>query len=530
MVDLGDFWDLSDLIPKKKKTADRGPFKREIRLGEIREPEGDPRDRDEGRLGSIPCLSVSEESYLPTDNPLIRRVTVTARETGYSFYAQFRRHAEAYFDRREKECPYVPFFSYIPQYSQLSEEQLRYYFYFRDALRRGETPRVDYSYFWLYIYEILNLPDRILPRDGVVLLCRAWRLYRDKLPKIDKYMTVWLTDYCLLHRLPCPTEELSPFLDAVMEHSDFKEFYLGGISALTEDGTAALLAMISDYRFEKSRYAKGEHADFFRRHLFAVMREVFRVLFSSGRASIDTEESSVLSRAAFSGSLCSHNIKRTLTVEYLSFHAAAGLREAVTASVKYAENKLRALLSIKSRLSVPPLEPILSATVDRYFADLFSRAEAKRKIKERPSYEALYEAESRGFSLEGAKEIESLSWENARLLASEEETSETLLALADSSPEPSFETAPQEQGGSSPSLSHADAVYLHSLLTGDGDSRKRVLKTTAQSEDSIAERINLAFTELLGDIVLEASENGYTVIEDYLDEVMKWTEKRLSEK
>ena len=157
MVDLGDFWDLSDLVPKKKRISEKKPFKSEIELTEIREKDREAAPSDDSRLSSLPCVSVKEETYLPTDNPLIRRVTVTARETGYSFYAQFRRHAEAYFSRRGEEAPYVPFFSYIPQYSQLTEEQLRYYFYFRDAIRRGETPRIDYSYFWLYIYEILNL-------------------------------------------------------------------------------------------------------------------------------------------------------------------------------------------------------------------------------------------------------------------------------------------------------------------------------------------------------------------------------------
>lgn len=531
MVDLGDFWDLSDLIPKKKSTSPNKPFKAEIPLSEIREADFAKPNDDERTLSAVPSASVSKESYVPTGNPLIRRVTVSARETGYSFYAQFRRHAEAYLDRRGDEVPYVPFFSYIPQYSQLSSDQLAYYFYFRDALARGETPRIDYSYFWLYVYEILNLPDRIPPSEGVQRLCRAWRLYRDKLPKIDKYMTVWLTDYCLLHRLPCPQKELSPILNAVMEHSDFKEFYLGGIAALSEDGTAALLAMISDYRFEKSRYASGEYEGIFRRHLLGAMTEVFRVLFSDGRVAIDTAGSTMLSREAFSGSLCSHNIKRTLSVEYLSFRAATGLREAVTASVKYAENKLRSFLSIKSRLSVPRLEAPLSEAIDRYFSELFARAEAARREAERPAYEALYEAESRELSLEGAEEIESLSWENARLLASEQDLSENMLSIPTAPDEPARELA-NEDGAEDAlaSLTHADAVYLHAVLIGDDEERKWVLSSVAASEDSLAEKINLAFTDALGDIVLEPSEDGYIVIEDYMDEVIKWTEKRLGMK
>ena len=165
MVDLGDFWDLSDLIPKKKNAPPSKPFKAAIPLTEISEQRPQNQSDDERRLTSAPLESVSEESYVPTDNPLIRRVTVLARETGYSFYAQFRRHAEAYLDRRGTEVPYVPFFSYIPQYSQLSAEQLNYYFYVRDALEKGEAPRIDYSYFWLYIYEVVNLSLQIIKKS-----------------------------------------------------------------------------------------------------------------------------------------------------------------------------------------------------------------------------------------------------------------------------------------------------------------------------------------------------------------------------
>jgi hypothetical protein len=343
-------------------------------------------------------------------------------------------------------------------------------------------------------------------------------------------MTVWLTDYCLLHRLPCPQKELAPILGAVMEYSDFREFYLGGITALSDDGTAALLAMISDYRFEKSRYASGEYADIFRRHMLGSMTEVFRALFSDGRVAIDTDGVTTISREAFSGSLCSHNIKRTLSVEYLSFRTATGLREAVTAAVKYAENRLRSFLSIKSRLSVPKLEASLLEVIDRYFSEVFARAESARREAERPAYEALYEAESRELSLKGAEEIESLSWENARLLASEEDLSETALSVSAVSHEPAPVSADADGEDEQNALTHADAVYLHAILIGDDDERKWVLSSVGLSEDSLAERINLAFTDELGDIVLEPSEDGYIVIEDYMDEVIKWTEKRLGMK
>ncbi len=527
MAEIDDFWDLAELIPKRKRTgAPEAPFKASVPTAEIRS-EGAAAPLSDALALTRAQGAVKEESYSPTDNPLLYSVKVRSRDTGYSFYGQFRKNAVAYLKRRGEACDYVPFFSYIPQYSQLNERQLAYYFYFRDRLRAGETPRADYSYFWLYIYEILNLPDYISPTEGIRLLCHAWGAYRESLPKIDKYMTVWLADYCLIHRLPCPLADLRPFLGAIMENNGFREFYLGGASALTEDGVAALIGMISDYRYEKSRYAAGEYAELYRKHILGAMTEIFRLLLSRGDVKLGSDVRSVLRRDAFSGSLCSHNIKCSLEVEYASFSTSAGLRAIVTAALKYAENKLRAYLAVRSRLSVPALPEEYKSAIDGYFTIVFKAAERERRIAERPAYEALYEAESRELSFAGAEEIEALSWENARLLASEEDLCETDLTPP---AVPTEASAANDGKRDDLGLSHADAVFLHAILIGDTEELAWAVKTAGEDEDAFAERINEAFSEMLGDVVLEMSDDGYIVIEDYIDEVMEWTEKRLGRK
>jgi len=45
-------------------------------------------------------------------------------------------------------------------------------------------------------------------------------------------------------------------------------------------------------------------------------------------------------------------------------------------------------------------------------------------------------------------------------------------------------------------------------------------------EDAVAERINEAFADNFGDVVLELSDVGeYCVIEDYLEEIREWLQK-----
>lgn len=520
-----DFWDLSELIPKKKKKTD-ARFASDIRTAEITDGNSTKSALSQENRLTVSAFrgEAAEEEYSPAENPLLASVSIMRQPVGYSFYSQFRKNAIAYLEVRGETAEYVPFFSYIPQYSQLTAEQRAYYFYFRDALNRGEIPRADYSYFWLYIYEILNLPDYIPPKIGLQRLVFAWGAYRKTLTQIDKYMTAWLVDYCLLHRLPCPLSSLRPFLDAVMTCSDFREFYLGESSQLTEDGVNVLLAMTSDYHFRKSRYATGEHAAFFAKHMTLAMERVLRRLLSEGEA--DFGEDGLVEREwnAFTGSLCAHNIKCRIRVSYHSFSGSEKMRRIVTAAVKYAENRLRAFLSVKSRLSVPDFPLIYREVIDEYFRALFTEREMKRAEASRPAYEALYDAESRGFSLAGAEGIESSSWENVRRLVSDEELAECELSDIKSvrKQEMPFAT---EDADDSYGLLHADRVFLHSVLIGDTEEQEWVIRTSGKTADQFAERINEAFSKGFGDIVLEYFDDGYIVIEDYVEEVMKWIEK-----
>ncbi len=518
MIDRDDFWDLSDLVPprKKKVSPPSAPSQQRAEPVDIRDEMlrvAEKRDDDERTLstGADPIC----ESYVPEDNPFLVNVEIKTRSSGYSFYGQFRRNAITFLDRVGTPCDYVPFFSYIPQYVQLTEAQRAYYFWFRTSLEAGEAPRADYSYFWLYIYEILNLPDYIPPKIGVEKMCRAWRTYRKILPKIDKFMTIWLADYCLMHRLPSPNELLQELLPALMVESDFKEFYLGGLSALTPGGVLALIALTSDYRYEKSRYATGENAAFYQKHLLGAMTEVFRHLFTSSEIKIKENDIRRMERAAFSGSLCAHNIKCTLSVQYHSFSGSERLRLTVTAAVKYTENQLRAYFAVKSRLTVPSFDENCKGIIDRYFKSMFDAAEKKRRLEARPEYEELYDAESRELSFDGAEAIERLSWENARLLVDPREFEEEGYTQADQeTPAFSDEDVSLDYG-----LGTAEIAYLVSLLKGQSPL------SAGDNADAVAERINEAFFEHFGDVILEMGDHGYRVIEDYIDEVTEWTER-----
>ena len=168
-----DFWDISKLSPGAKKPLPRFKTERETVVYEVSGDET-PKENKITLLGK--AQAAEESTYVPLSNPLIRKVTVRRFKGGYDFYESFRKAALLYYDVATEVAPFVPFYSYMPQYAQMNAEQKSYYFYLRSEIRSGNySLRADVSYIYLYVYEILNLPEKIPPEEGIVLLCRLWK-------------------------------------------------------------------------------------------------------------------------------------------------------------------------------------------------------------------------------------------------------------------------------------------------------------------------------------------------------------------
>ncbi len=539
MTDERDkFWDLSDLIPKKKAPR-MAPFSHRTTFSDVQsqsranerpvydgepltiEPIAQPRPSDEGALTfpDLPEQTKESFTYVPEKNRLIGSVTVTRFHGGYRFYEEFRRDALDYSRLTGTRCEYVPFYSSMPQYAHLDPRQKAYYLYFRETVKQGKAVRCDESYLRLMIYEIVNLPDRIEPAEGVVLLITLWRLYRERFPGLNMQFAAWIADYCLVHRLACPVAELRPIMDTVMNSTDFKEFYLGEAADESDGGLDALLSALSDYSYASGKYAEGENATLFRTHIPTSLFPVVKRLLSEEKATRDGAIKRT--RRAFLGALCSYAVKYEITVEYRSFSGSLSLRRRMTAAVKYAENRLRALLSIRSRLAVIEIEGWAKEEIDRYYDRLADSMKREREYRERPAYEARYDAENATVSFTGADEIERDSWENARLLAPEEEVLEPVPVA------PVVEKQTEEPtNGGEITFSEAERTFLAGLLAVDAATCARAARDAGLSVDGMVEKLNELATEQFGDIVIEATDNGYAVIGDYVEEVAKWTEKR----
>ena len=277
-------------------------------------------------------------------------------------------------------------------------------------------------------------------------------------------------------------------------------------------GIDAILAYLSDYDWRRGRYATSEHAELYEKHLHTAMRVFLTTINALGAVGEAGRER--ITREAFAHSLCTHAVKCRLEIEYIPLARNAELRLAVTGAVRYTENKLRALFGAKSRLSVRDFPDEYKRIIDSYFDSLFKREVIRKRVESMPEYEKLYDAPSVGMSFDGADEIERISWSTtARLVDAEEseyEESENTLSRE--------ETATKEMG------EPCQALGTYGLSDGDVSLISRAL-FGERIDISAADRINEAFADGFGDVILEESDDGYTIIEDYREEVTEWLRK-----
>ena len=538
-----DFWDLDKLVPKKEKTPGRFASSVHVCAVQDQTPPADTTHESAAQTRLTPASqkrTYTETAYTPENNPFIERVVIRREADRYDFYDSFRRAALLYFDVSGTPADFVPFYSYMPQYSQMTEEQRAYYFYWRTELRCGHYLRSDYSYLYLYVYEILNLPDKIAAEDGIAILCTLWQHYRRELPRIDRYFSVWVQDYCLVWQLPSPVERLSDFIYDIVVSGGFREFYLSDIDTACREGIGALVACLSDYDWHTARFAVGEYARGYRHHMEGALSFLMPYVLKHHRTDVIGARSAILMRDAFPNSLCTHSVKCRLEITYRPLAEQGSLRTFVTAAVKYIENRLRAALGVKSRLAVKGLPDEYRTRIDFYFDTVFRDAITKRERERVPEYERHYDAPEGEMDMRGADLIENESWMTTARLVGEEQVCDTICAPQIPVSDPSVTTpvleqaapeAPRTQEQTTPKTSDkakaarpmlAQYEILSALLTGDADAPRAIARREGAPLDYFIELLNEEAMDIIGDTAVECVDGAYRILEDYREEIQEW--------
>ncbi len=482
---------------------------------------------------------------------LLREVEVRSWTSDIDFYERFmenaeKSHAAAPSVPYTADYPKVKYFSYVPQYAHMSRAQLDFYRWVRENIRHGRYPDCDPSYIQLYIYEILNLPELIPPEYGAAQLAGIWLHYRRTEPRLDGYLCEWLPDYCLIHHCPMP-EKLKAILPEIVPKAQFKEFYFDfdPENASEEDYLTLAKTLIeasSDYDYRRSRYY-NDNRDAYEHHLPQAVAAVIGKAIAGEKGVFSREKTYKMSRDSYCGAIVSINVKRRLNIEFCSFTRSADTRRAVTAIVKYSENKLRLTLGIKAKLGVDGIPPEDSVTIDAYFAPMLPQKVVKPKEDRYMPEDYLknYESEDSGFDFGAAAEIERMSWQNTSLLTQGEfDGIPEFTEFREETPDFS-EKIPQPE--ENPAVPRTEAPVENSAVPEENDdsgedSLIRGALTAALNgsfhdfcrdhqiyDGVLADRINTTFLDILGDIVLEENGKSYSIIEDYREDIETWMEE-----
>ncbi len=550
--ELDRFWTIDELLPKRQNTQKIPPQPYSTDTVELTidppsgesKPSASPLTRTQGTASAsaqpsaplvyhtIPPREAVEvrqkpdpvDTYKP-ENSLLHAVRIYRWPTEYDYYARFMQDARRYLHADAPPCPHVSFFSYVPQYTQLTENRLNWYLFWRSQVRAGIYPECDYTYLLLYLYEIINLGREIPPGEGLSALCALWLSYRTVYPRLDRFLGEWICDYCLIHHLPPPTDMLGQDAGILIHGSGLKEFWLSDPQKNGDAYVEALLQFASNYDYRKSKFASGENLPLYDRHIRGALAYVVAQSADDPHHPLSGKglQDSTHTRDAFGGALCAHENKFRIEVDYFCFTRSHELRFLVSDIIKYTENRLRAHLGIKSRLGLYALPNDIRASIDAYIDRSLPRRQAltpakKAEIAEEKRYAAFYEPLTDTLSTDRAVEIERASWQTTQRLVEAFDDAEEDTAPPAPSP---IQTPPAEAsvGLAGRLLRDGLADIVRAISTGNSAAARAAADRAKIMLDAAIERINEAAIDAYGDILIEDNGDGYAVIDDYRGEI-----------
>ncbi len=519
---LDAFWDIASLVPSQRPIRALRKSTSTVEITDGSDNSDDVQNKlsdtviTRNVLTSVADNGIAQaevESYEPS-NPLLHKVILYKATSTYDFYVDFCREAAEYWDVVGTECDYCDFFSYSPQYDQLTPEQLAYYFWWRECLRNGSYIATNTCYINLLFFELINVEGKITPYDARELMIEVVVNYSDMLRgSLSKYIK-WICDFSLINKLS-PSKKHSRFL--VKNAVTLKEYFVRVPQNDTRGWAQTLLEYCCSYDYRTSKFAKADALAIFDEHVLAALCKVVEYLSKDGKilSGLTFGDCKVTTKA-FEGAICATKNRYTVEVRYCSFSRSHELRFLIGDVVKHCENRIRAYIFVKSKLTVYSLPRDIQAVIDEYFDTyLPKRSRSAPKKQEPQAYDALYDLPRKELDLSNAARIENESWET---------TKELVEAFDDQVLEPVvvIEEAPKLEDVANEGLSLADALgeyadCVRSLLRGDSSELAEMSRRLRKPKDAIVDIINQIAVEVIGDIIIDGDDSDYSVVEDYKD-------------
>ncbi|MDO7905657.1 TerB N-terminal domain-containing protein [Paenibacillus sp. JX-17] len=331
---------------------------------------------------SVPDQGVSAASVY---RPPVRRMFSDLEMTIETAELRFVRYGREQEWRVEPVCSPAAFHCYWPTYENMSADQQRWYFYWRSEVRQQRYPDTDLSYLFLYVYELINGIGWTRAEEGLWLLTDIWEAYHEPYPKLDRYLSLWIQDYIWANKLQgVLDDQLRKRLGSGQGEWRELELYRQLDAVPMELGLKDWLAL-SDYDVKKSGlYSNEEHAGELNRLIPKVFELVAQYLARKDGKSLAERftppSQTTVRRQLFRNAVYEPSIYgRHVTAAYYSMSTYKPLRMYVTQLIRLTENKLRTLLSYKSKLRGIHVSSEIRDLVERFIEQETARAAVQRR-------------------------------------------------------------------------------------------------------------------------------------------------------
>ena len=399
------------------------------------------------------------------------------------------------------------FSQYFPTYQSMNDRQLRGYFTWRTAVRRGIVRKTSLSFAFVYVYELINLIGVNSPEDGFYALKNFREAYKDIDYRINRYVELWLKDYVVYYNL-----DKSLLEDLI--NTNFNNAALILFNHKVHDSNEVFQALnsLSSYNMRNSKFFKQYPDD---------VKNVTYAVFSALSDYYDKNHKNTLCEKFFGkfyaysyfifnsavfydqrrneefvykiNDLCKFTCKNgTWSCE--SFFYYGGKNSEIGALLKIIDFIMRQKYNFKSTLKTEKinkvLQGIINRAIDKYQEDL--RAAARPKV-----------------------EIEVSRLQNIRNAALETQN-KLLVEELDEADIPEFfdkEAAPENDTG----LTETERLFMQSLLYDR--AYDDLVKSTGLPLSVLVDAVNEKLFDRFGDTVITETGSRTELIEDYVQEL-----------
>lgn len=148
-------------------------------------------------------------------NSKSEKIIVREETSNQLRYEEFHRYCHRYFSRFHTTAKrmasfkdnsnieqYAPFEKVLPRYNDMNMDQIKSYFIWRTKVRNGIVEPISISYVYVYIYELLHLVGVSNAEKGFLKLIFFWENAVVFAPEISESLATWMTDFVEYYNLP----------------------------------------------------------------------------------------------------------------------------------------------------------------------------------------------------------------------------------------------------------------------------------------------------------------------------------------